>query len=155
MTPNRYAPPGADVADPDTAPPPRAVQRACRLVIASLLLGLFTLVPGVAAKAPDDVPVPFLVTLALLAIFGGLTVWLVVNVHRGVNWARWALLVYLVLGWVLVGMQFNDEFMRSPISGMIEVACFALEVAACWLLFVGGGAAWFAAQPVRVKRTTP
>jgi hypothetical protein len=145
MTPNPFAPPRAEVADPSSTPsvPPQAVRRACRLVIASMLLGLVTLVPGVDVPAPDDVPVPFWVTLAIVAFFGGLTIWLVVSVLRGASWARWALLAFLMLGWVFTGLQFTNEFLRSPISGMIEIVCAALEVAACWMLFVGGGAAWF------------
>jgi hypothetical protein len=144
MSPNPFAPPRAEVADPPSGPqPPHAVQRACRLVIASLVLGWVTLVPGIAAPAPDDVQIPFLVTLAIVAFFGALTVWLVVSVSRGASWARWALLAFLVLGWALTGLQFTDEFLRSPVSGMIEIVCTALEVAACWLLFIGSGAAWF------------
>ena len=119
------------------------MRRACRLVIASLLLGLVTLVPGVDVPAPDDVPVPLFVTLVIVAFFGGLTIWLVVSIKRGRLWARWALLAFLILGWVLTGLQFTDEFLRSPVSGMIEIVCVALELAACWMLFVGGGAAWF------------
>jgi hypothetical protein len=145
MTPNPFAPPRAQVADPGSTPsdPPRAVRRAGRLVIASMLLGLVTLVPGVDVPAPDDAAVPFFVTLAIVAFFGGLTIWLVVATLRGASWARWALLAFLMLGWVLTGLQFTDEFLRSPISGMIEIVCVALELAACWMLFVGSGAAWF------------
>jgi hypothetical protein len=147
MTPNPFLPPHADVADPAAPPPqaPPAVRRACRLVVASMFLGLVTLVPGVAAPSPEDAQVPVFITLAIVALFGGVTIWLAFAVHRGAPWARWALLAYLALGWVLSGMQFMDEFLRSPISGMIEVVCIAMEFAACGMLFFGSGAAWFAA----------
>jgi hypothetical protein len=144
MTPNPFAPPRAEVADPPPQQPPPAVRRACRLVVASMVLGLVTLLPGIAAPVPDDAQVPLFITLAIVAFFGGLTIWLTVAVSRGVHWARWALLAYLALGWVLSGMQFTDEFMRSPISGMIEIVCVVMELVASAMLFFGSGARWFA-----------
>ncbi|MEO8923501.1 MAG: hypothetical protein ABI330_11880 [Caldimonas sp.] len=145
MTPNPFAPPRAEVANPLSSQPgsPRAVRRACWLVVLSMFLGMALLVPGVAAPSADDATVPFFITLAVAAFFGGLTIWLAVAVARGTSWARWALLAYLALGWVLSGLQFTDEFLRSPVAGMIEVVCVAMEFAACGMLFFGSGAAWF------------
>lgn len=146
MTPNPFAPPRAEVADPrkPRPEPPPAVRRACRLVIASMLLGWVLLVPGLGAAAPEDAQVPFLLTFVVVAFFSALTLWLLFATSRGAPWARWALLAYLLLGWLLSGLQFNDEFLRSPVSGMIEIVCVLLELVATWLLFTGSGAAWFA-----------
>lgn len=157
MKPNPFAPPRAEVADPASKipGPPRAVDRACLLVVASMFLGLVTLLPGVAAPAPDDAPVPLFITLVIVAFFGALTIWLAAAVHRGIGWARWALLAYLLLGWFLSGLQFNDEFMRSPVSGMIEIVCVVMEVAASALLFFGSGAAWFAQLAALRKAARP
>jgi hypothetical protein len=153
MTPNPFAPPRAEVADSAASEPasPAAVRRACWLVVMSMFLGMSLLVPGVAAPPADDVQVPFFITLAVAAFFGGLTLWLAVAVARGLSWARWALLAYLALGWLLSGLQFSDEFLRSPVAGMIEVVCVAMELAACCMLFFGSGAAWFT-EMARLRR---
>ena len=146
MTPNPYAPPRAEVGDPASRPPtsPAAVRRACLLVLASMALGWVTLLPGVSVTLPDDPTIPFVISLAIVAFFSALTIWLVLATGRGARWGRWALLAYLILGWVLTGMQLNDEFLRSPLSGMIEIVCVVIELAACGLLFFGSGARWFA-----------
>ena len=147
MTPNPYAPPTADVADPSPGwpPPPRAVVIACRLVLASLVLGIISLLPGMRPALPDDPVVPWALTLAIVVVFGGLTLWLVLEVWRGKAWARWALLAFLALGWWLGAGQLSDDFLRSPLLGLFGVVSIALEVAACGLLFFGDGARWFAA----------
>ena len=147
MTPNPYAPPGADVADVNTARPPmpRAVRVACQLIMASLALGLVSMLPGIRPPRPDDPAVPWAFTLGAIVVFGGLTIWLTLELLRGKLWARWGMLAYLVLGWWLGGGEISDDFLRSPVLGLIDAVCIVLEIAACWLLFFGDGARWFAA----------
>jgi hypothetical protein len=146
MSPNPYAPPGAEVADPIPMrpEPPRTVSNACRLIVASLFLGLVTLLPGIGVPPPEDAQVPLIWTLTMIVVFGGLTLWLAVEVMRGKSWARWAMLAYLAVGWVLGGGEFTDDFLRSPLAGMIEAICMVMEIVACALLFFGSGGKWFA-----------
>jgi hypothetical protein len=154
MTPDPFAPPTApsDHADGSWPPRPPAVNLACRLVIASLALGIVSLLPGVRPPRPDDPVVPLAYTLGAVLVFGGLTIWLAIEVLRGKPWARWAMLAYLALGWWLGGGELDDDFMRSPVLGVIDVACIALEAVACGLLFSGAGARWFAALDARRRR---
>jgi hypothetical protein len=147
MTPNPYAPPDAEVADVTSLrpPTPRAVGNACRLIIASLVLGIVSLLPGIRVPRPDDPQVPLAFTLGSVVVFGGLTLWLALEVWRGKRWARWVMLAYLVLGWWLGAGDMSDDFLRSPLLGTLDAVCILLEAIACALLFFGAGARWFAA----------
>ena len=146
MARNPFAPPGAEVADPASQQPspPAQVKRACQMVIATMVVGIITLFPGVRVPAADDAPVPFLFTLVLIAVFAGLTLWLAAKIMQGRNWARWAMLLYLGAGWVLIGPELADDFYRSPIAAIIDAISIPVEAVACWLLFTGAGGQWFA-----------
>ncbi len=120
--------------------------------MASLALGIVSLLPGIRPPRPDDPLVPLAYTLGAVLVFGGLTIWLAIEVLRGKPWARWAMLAYLALGWWLGGGELGDDFMRSPVLGVIDVACIALEAVACTLLFSGAGAQWFSALAALQRR---
>jgi hypothetical protein len=118
----------------------------------SLAFGLLTLLPAIHGVRPDEPPLPIEWTLLMVVGFGGLTVWLAQLTYRGRNWARWALLAYLLLGWWLGAGDLTQDFMYSPLAGMINLSCFAMEVVAAWLLFVGAGARWFDRSTPKVAR---
>ena len=108
-----------------------------------MILGLVTLLPGVRPERPGEAEIPVLFTVGVVVLFGGLTVWLALKMYRGRNWARWTMLAYLALGWWLAGSEMQDNFVRSPISAVIDVICIAMEAVACWLVTLGDGARWF------------
>jgi len=145
VTGNPFRPPEAEVADagPGLGPMPRGVRLACTLVLLSLVVGAVTLLPGVRPEPPGAEPVPFLFTLAVLLVFGGLTVWLVKVVERGRNWGRWALLAYLALGWWLGIDQITEDFALSPLVGFVDMGCIVVEMVAAVLLFWGAAGRWF------------
>jgi hypothetical protein len=153
MARNPFAPPGAEVADPASRqlPAPVQVLRACQMIIATLVVGIITLFPGVREPATDDAQVPFLFTLVLIVVFGGLTLLLAARIMQGRNWARWAMLAYLAAGWALVGPELADDFYRSPIAAAIDAISIPVEAVACWLLFTGAGGQWFSALAARRK----
>ena len=146
MLPN--PPPAANAAGTDRSRlelrPPDAVRKACLLILASLFLGLVTLIPGVQPVSPDAADTPLLVTIFVAALSIGLTVWLAVKVYDGRNWARWAMLAFLALGWWLDGSELTEDFIQSPLAGAIEAICIVMEAVACGYLFFGRGARWYA-----------
>lgn len=156
MTPNPFAPPTAEVADVNLSRPqrPQAVNLACRLIMISLALGIVSLLPGIRPPRPDDPLVPLSFTLGAVVVFGGLTIWFAIEVLRGKPWARWVMLAYLVLGWLLGAGEMSDDFLRSPVLGVIDAACIVLELLACRLLFFGAGAQWFAALSAMRRGTS-
>lgn len=140
---NPFEPPAAEVADPASAPMPSSVRVACTLVLLSLAIGICTLMPGVRPPGPDEAELPFGFTLAVVAVFGGITVWLVQMVRRGRNWGRWVLLGYLALGWWLMLDQLTEDFTLSPLLGFLDIASILIEIVAAVLLFIGASARWF------------
>lgn len=124
--------------------PPDAVRKACLLILASLCLGLVTLIPGVQPVSPDAAETPLLATIVVVASSVGLTVWLAIKVYDGRNWARWAMLAFLAFGWWLDGSEWTQDFLQSPLAGAIEALCTVMEVIACGYLFFGRGAQWYA-----------
>jgi hypothetical protein len=147
MTPDPQAPRESNAAGVNRSRPPvpRAIGNACRLIIGSLMLGIVSLLPGIRVPRPDDPEIPLAFTLGSIVVFGGLTLWLALEVWRGKNWARWAMLAYLVLGWWLGAGEMGDDFLRSPLLGTLDAACVTIEAVACALLFFGAGGRWFSA----------
>ena len=147
MSRNPFAPPGAEVADPVSRqlPAPPQVKLACQMIIATLVVGIITLFPGVREPAAADAEVPLLFTLVLIVVFGGLTLLLASRILQGRNWARWAMLAYLGAGWALAGPNLADDFYLSPIAAIIDAISIPVEAVACWMLFTGAGGQWFAA----------
>ena len=153
MDTNPYRPPATELRDPPrapAAPPPLAVRSACLLVLASLALGLLTLAPGMRAPEPG-LPDMFAITVGAYIVFGGLTLWFVRRTWQGRNWARWALLVYLALGWALYAATLADEMTTAPMAALVNMVCVVMEATACGLLFMGTGGRWFAC----VRNATP
>jgi hypothetical protein len=144
MDHNPYKPPRSDVSDDPhgKAMPPTSVYVACGLVLGALAIGLLGLLPGVRPEEGDPVPAWF--TLALVIIFGGVTVVLSFETLRGRNWARWTLLAYLVLGWYLTAPDLPVNFDRAPMAAVIDAVGMVMELVAAWLLFFGDGPKWFA-----------
>lgn len=141
MSDNPYEPPQAPLSDPVGPARPIAVTRASWLLYASLALGTITMLPGMRGEEFS-----LAANLVLLAIFGGLTVWLVHQTGQRKGWARWCLLAYLVFGWVLTFGIDSTTAGSSPLAVLLDYVCGILEVAAAWWLFTGPGARWFAGQ---------
>jgi hypothetical protein len=156
MATDPFARPSADAVDVNTPRPPvpRSVRIACRLVIASLALGLVGLLPAIRLPRPEEAVAPLTFTVGSIVVFGGLTIWLAIEVLRGKPWARWAMLVYLMLGWWLSAGDLGDDFLRSPVLGAIDAVCIVMEAFACYLLFFGDGARWFGALAARRRGGT-
>jgi hypothetical protein len=143
---DRFKPPQSPV-DVTRAPDERApvsVRNACALILIALVLGYGTLLPGIRAPQPEMSMGLFLFEAVWVIFFSWLTYWLTRLLRRRSNAARWATLVLLAIGWALMLATLQDEFNRSPMYVVIQVAASAIEAVAIWLLFTGVGAKWFA-----------
>lgn len=123
--------------------PPVEVWRACLLILGSLVLSLALLIPGITPVQPGSPGTPLLESLTVLAIFGGLTVWLVLKTLQRRRWARWSLCAYLALTWLLAAQGLADDFAVSPLAGLIDVVSIVMEMFAVWGLLFGPAPKWF------------
>lgn len=139
--------PSIDARPAAASEPPAAVGRARLLILASLVLGVLTVFGGVVP--PDATAtaaaVPAGANLLVFGTMAGITLWLVTMLHRGHNWARWAMFAFLATTWGLAALTFAEDFTRAPMAGALTLVGVAMELVACWFLFSGEGARWYAA----------
>jgi hypothetical protein len=142
MSRNPYAPPGATVADGDQLPArmkPLAIRRAVFLMWASLAVNNLILILDWRFQISQ---VPVLVVILLEVAGVALSVWLIVKITAGRNWARIVYLVLLVLGLIVLVPDILGSASRAAhIAGlrMIEVG---MDFAAMYLVFLPGRE-WF------------
>lgn len=152
MAQNPYEAPEAHVADPVvvTAPRPSEVALACRILWIVFVLGFLTMLPAIRGEwwlvystGSDDGEAGLVAGLVMAVIFGGLFATFVWYTGRGRNWARWALLAYLIFGWIVLVTDFPRSISTTPVAAFLDLVMAVVEVWACRLLFRGPGAAWF------------
>jgi hypothetical protein len=157
--PDRFAPPGADVADiprRDGAPEPerpRAIGAAMALLLASIVLGFISLLPGVNPPQPLESLVASVVVWIIVLGLTALQLWLMRCVWQRLNWARWVLVALILLGLALSLSFINEELTRAPLVAMLNLAGSALDIVAGALLLIGAGARWFNPQPPTSSRS--
>lgn len=128
---------------------PRGIARACRLLLLSMALGVVALAPSISGHwwASPDSSVPDSIALAFSLSFtlAGLALYalLIYLTYTRRNWARWALLAFLTFGWILLVKDFSRLQSDTPMAALWNAASMALELVACYLLFLGRDAAWF------------
>ena len=122
---------------------PRSVVAACQLIVASFLLGLVLLLPGVGRPVVDPSADWLVASLVFVIATGAVTLWLIGAVLKRRNWGRWAMLAVLGLSWFILADDIVETFQASTFEGALDVVCTAMEMTACVLLFGGDSARWF------------
>lgn len=145
---DRYAPPRTDVADlasPDTllASRPRSLVWACLLMLASMAVGLISLLPWIDPPIPGEpaamTAMIWGITLALLAV----ELWILRCVWQRRSWARWVTVALTVFG-IAVGMPvIAEDWTRAPLVAWLGIASSALSAVAVALLLTRPAARWF------------
>jgi hypothetical protein len=144
MSENPYSPPNAEVGDVHpggpAAPRPREVVVAVRLLWLSLVAGIPVSIREYQDGASEG-NAAFLLyfTLSLYAI----SVFMVLSLQRGHNWARIVLLVFNVLN--LLSFLFAFSELRKYPTGdfVILVLVVGLDLAALYLVYTRAAAEWF------------
>jgi hypothetical protein len=152
MAQNPYEAPSAAVDDPAVAmaPRPPQVTLAIRILWITFGVSLITMhpsirgdwwnMPGTASATESGLMAGVVVASLIFSAIGATLIWLT---GRGRNWARWALLALLIIGWLVTISDFSRSIVETPIAAIADVLIAAAELWACYLLFQGAGAAWF------------
>ncbi len=157
MNQNPYQAPTAALSDPLLPEPPKPaqVQLAVRTMWVVFVVGLISLHPWIrgdwwAIKAPDvpEAGPVFTVIMVAILLFSSVTsavlIWLVSRRH---GWARWGVLVWVLVGfWGLVA-DLPSVWAETPLALIVDSATVLLDAACCYLLFFGDGAKWFRPTP--------
>ena len=154
-----YKPPGARVEDQgeedDLAGRPPQVTLACRILWVTLVIGLLSMLPVIRGEWWGDIDDDDL-QAAQVVLYGGVALVGVFAVAYGVliylagrrnDVARWLLLLLLALSWVVTVGEFAETLEQAPWAAAADGLVAMLELAACYLLFLSPGAAWFRRQP--------
>ncbi len=146
--PQRYAPPSAEVADVGAADAllaarPRSVVWACALMLASMLIGLVSLLPVVDPPMPGEPAAMTALIWGITLVFTTAELWLLGCVWRRRNWARWVIVSLALLGIVVSLPIIGEDWARSPLLAGLGIAGVAISAAAAALLLAGASARWF------------
>lgn len=146
--PRRYAPPRADVADLAAtdallATRPRSVVWACALMLASILIGLVSLLPVVDPPSPGEPAAMTALIWGITLAFTAAELWLLGCVWQRRNWARWVLVGLALIGIAVSLPIIGEDWVRAPLLAGLGVAGVTFNAAAAALLLAGPAARWF------------
>jgi len=151
---NPYRPPQSIVADVKEAPRTPRPPGITRAVIAFWIcwgLELLSLAPGVREGVWSDAEVPLAISITLgvvLAVFSG---WLILMLSRGRNWARWTLVIYTAVSWLLLLADPESLQAQGPLAVTIDLVTLVIEVYACLRVLFGEGVEWFRKPPPAIR----
>lgn len=146
----RYAPPHTDVSDlvaPDAmlAARPRSVAWACALVLASIVIGLISLLPIVDPPMAGEPAAMTALIWGVTLVFTAVELWLVSCVWQRRNWARWLMVALTLIGIALALPVIGEDWTRSPLVAGLGIVEAVLSALAAVLLLTGPAARWFEA----------
>ena len=154
MERNPYAPPVSAVADPIEVrgERPKEVTLAVKLLWASFALGIVGMFfqPMYATGSATTTMAPWIVILIFSGIAFAIWAWVITKSANGRNWARILFLVLAIIG--LVGTAFVVPmalaiYKARPLTGLLSVVNFALEIYTMYLLLTAPARAWFKQPP--------
>ena len=155
MADERYKAPGAPIgareAAQDSVPRPREVTRALQLLWTVFILSLLTLHPSVRGDwwlGGEEVEAGFedtalVIGIVVAGLFSGLYMGFVVLIGRRHNWARWAMAVFLVIGWIMLAVDLPTSIGETPAGAVADLLMAGAEGWAGYLLFTEASARWF------------
>jgi hypothetical protein len=142
---------GGQEAAQDALPRPYQVTRALQLLWTVFAISLVTLHPAVRGDwwlgsegvEPALEDAALVGGLIIAGLFGGFYMGLVVLIGRRHAWARWVMLGFLVLGWLIQGVDLPRSLSETPAAAVADLVMAAAEVWAIWLLYSPPASAWF------------
>src|SRR5688572_1333499 len=142
---------GATEAAQDSAPRPREVTRALQLLWTVFILSVVTLHPSVRGDwwlGGEEVEAGFedtalVIGIVVAGLFSGLYMGFVVLMGRRHNWARWAMAVFLVIGWAMLAVDLPTSLAETPAAAVADLVMAGAELGAGYLLFTEASTAWF------------
>lgn len=111
--------------------------RALYLVVALGIIRLtFTVIRHIDVRSPD-----FLILTKVLVY--SVSIFLIYQVGKGKNWARWSLAAVLAVGIPLIILPVFGAIFHNPVYATLAILQLGLYVIALVLLFHESSSAWF------------
>jgi hypothetical protein len=115
------------------------------------ILSLLTLHPSVRGDwwlGGEEVEAGFedtalVIGIMVAGLFSGLYMGFVVLIGRRHNWARWAMAVFLLIGWIMLAVDLPTSIGETPAGAVADLLRAGAEGWAGCLLFTEAAARWF------------
>lgn len=119
---------------------PTAVTRAVQVISASFVIGGIRSVFDLKQKLSGG---SFLATILLLLVFLGICFFFISKIAAGRNWARFTLLVLLLIQLPFAVLGSIAELKMNLLHGSLSVIIALLQLIGTYLLFTKNANAWF------------
>ncbi|MGH9871038.1 MAG: hypothetical protein ACRD9S_01080 [Pyrinomonadaceae bacterium] len=119
---------------------PKAVTRAIRVISASFVIGGIRSVFDLKQKLSGG---SFLAAILLLIVFLGICFFFVSKIAAGRNWARFTLLVLLLIQLPFAVLGSIAELKMNLLHGSLSVIIALLQLIGTYLLFTKNANPWF------------
>jgi len=120
---------------------PEKVVTAVKLLYLVVAIGIIRTAMTVIRHV--DVRSPHLLIFSKMLVYAA-SVFLIYQVSKGKNWARWLLLAILAIAFPLSVLPTFDAIFHNPIHTLLGFLQLALYIAAMIFLFNRSSAQWFA-----------
>jgi len=120
---------------------PEKVVTAVKLLYLVVAIGIIRTAMTVIRHV--DVRSPHLLIFSKMLVYAA-SVFLIYQVSKGKNWARWLLLAILAIAFPLSVLPTFDAIFHNPIHTLLGFLQLALYIAAMIFLFHRSSAQWFA-----------
>lgn len=130
---------------------PRKIVLAVRLLYAVVGVGIIRTILTVIRHA--DVRSPYFLIIVKLLLYS-LSIYLIHETSRGKNWARWSIVVILLLGFPLTILPAFDSITHSPVQSLLVFLQLAMYILALVFLFHKTSSGWFAGRKHTSSPTT-
>ncbi len=119
---------------------PATVVAATRVLYLTIAIGVFRVVLTVIRHA--DVRSPYSLILTKILIYAA-CIFLVIQLGKGKNWARWTLAAILVMGIPLTVLPALGGISHNPVNMGLVLLQLGLYIAALVLMFRRQSSDWF------------
>jgi hypothetical protein len=121
---------------------PAKVIAAVRMLY--LLIGIGIIRTAMSVIRHADVRSPYFLIFTKLLVYA-VTVFLIYQISKGKNWARWLLLVIVAIAFPLSILPTFDSITHNPVHALLGFLQLALYIFAMVFLFHGSSSGWFGA----------
>ena len=127
---------------------PLKVAHAVKLFYVVVGLGVIRAVMTIIRHA--DVRSPYFLIYTKLIIYAG-SLYVIYQLNRGRNWARWALVVIFIISIPLVILPAFASFSHNPVDALIAFLQTALYIIGLVFVFHRSSSSWLGAEKISKK----
>ena len=127
---------------------PLKVTHAVKIFYLIVGIGVIRAVMTIIRHA--DVRSPYFLIYTKLIIYAG-SLYVIYQLNKGRNWARWVLVVIFIISIPLVILPAFASFSHNPVDALLALIQAALYIIGLVFLFHRSSSSWFGAEKISKK----